>query len=348
MVTRAAWLRHVAVRSWSPSWRSALARAALLPGVAFWDTGELQTVGPLLGTAHPTGFPTYVLLGWLASVVLQPLGEPAFRMNLLSRSAWPAAAGLTVDLVRALTRSTPWASLAGLGLALTPVAWAIGTHADAHALHLVFVALLLRLLLAWESGALGADGAGAGAAARRGRPRRSLPRRGGGRVRPGRRQPLADPAPGARRSACSSFAVEPRDPAASRPRRSPASAALAVDRRARLPRAAAPRRALPGAAGLRPARHLGRLLVRRPRPAVPGQPRSTRSATCRASSRDLVGLAAGQFGPLAVLIPFGFVATVRRRPRYALLTGVVARADLLLRGVLRERRHRPLLPRAGR
>ena len=62
----------------------AAARLAMLPGVAYWDTGELQAVAPLLGTAHPTGFPTYVLLGWLASVVLQPFGEPAFRMNLLS------------------------------------------------------------------------------------------------------------------------------------------------------------------------------------------------------------------------------------------------------------------------
>ena len=56
---------------------------ALLPGLGFWDTGEYQAVGPLMGTAHPTGFPTYVLLGWLASVLLQPFGDPAFRMNLL-------------------------------------------------------------------------------------------------------------------------------------------------------------------------------------------------------------------------------------------------------------------------
>ncbi|MGZ8514397.1 MAG: hypothetical protein ACXWXA_05075 [Candidatus Limnocylindrales bacterium] len=61
-MTRSAWLRHgpslvVAVAAFGA------ARVALLPGVAFWDTGELQTVGPLLGTAHPTGFPTYVLLG---------------------------------------------------------------------------------------------------------------------------------------------------------------------------------------------------------------------------------------------------------------------------------------------
>ncbi len=42
--------------------------AVLEPGLEFWDTGELQAVAPLLGTAHPTGFPTYVILGWLASV----------------------------------------------------------------------------------------------------------------------------------------------------------------------------------------------------------------------------------------------------------------------------------------
>ena len=85
------------------------------PGVEFWDTGELQAVAPLLGTAHPTGFPTYVILGWLASVVLQPFGEPAFRMNLFSALCVAVAAGVTVDLVRALTRSTRSGSRPGSG-----------------------------------------------------------------------------------------------------------------------------------------------------------------------------------------------------------------------------------------
>lgn len=132
------------------------ARTAMLPGLAFWDTAELQAVGPLLGTAHPPGFPTYALLGWLASVVLQPFGEPAFRMNLLAGLSLAAAAGVTVDLVRALARSSLLGILAGLGLALTPLAWSIGTHAEAHALHLAFVALLLRLLVAWEAHVRGA------------------------------------------------------------------------------------------------------------------------------------------------------------------------------------------------
>jgi hypothetical protein len=128
------------------------ARLALMPGLGFWDTAELQAVAPVLGTAHPTGFPTYVLLGWLASLVLTPFGEPALRMNLFAALSVAVAAAVTVDLVRALTRSLPLGILAGLGLAFTALVWSIGTHAEAHALHLALVAILFRLLIAWEDG----------------------------------------------------------------------------------------------------------------------------------------------------------------------------------------------------
>ena len=130
-------------------------RVAMLPGLAFWDTAELQAVGPLMGTAHPAGFPTYAVLGWLASVVLQLFGEPAFRMNLFAGLCVATAAGITVDLVRVLTRSRLLGVAIGVGLALTPAVWSIGTHAEAHALHLTFVALLLWLLVAWEVRATG-------------------------------------------------------------------------------------------------------------------------------------------------------------------------------------------------
>ncbi len=138
-----------------------LASATLLPGVAFWDTAELQTIGPLLGTGHPTGFPTWVILGWLASVVLQPFGDPALRMNLLDALCLSAAAGLTAILVGRLTQR-PWlAFAAGVLLASTPVAWSIGTHADAHGLFLALTVLLLVILVDWErlerDRSLGAD-----------------------------------------------------------------------------------------------------------------------------------------------------------------------------------------------
>jgi Protein of unknown function (DUF2723) len=126
------------------------ARLAMRPGLGFWDTGELQTVAPLLGTAHPTGFPTYVLLGWLANILLTPFGEPAFRMNLFAGLCLAIAAGVTVDLVRALTGSVILGVLAGIGLTFTGIVWNIGTQAEAHALHLALVAILLWLLVAWE------------------------------------------------------------------------------------------------------------------------------------------------------------------------------------------------------
>ena len=129
----------------------------LLPGVAFWDTAELQAVGPLMGTAHPTGFPTYVLVGWLASVVLQPFGEPAFLMNLLSTICVAVAAAVTVDLVRRLTGFLALGLAAGIGLALMPTAWAMATHAETHTLHLAFVAILLWLLVAWDDRVCGRE-----------------------------------------------------------------------------------------------------------------------------------------------------------------------------------------------
>jgi hypothetical protein len=127
-----------------------VARSALLPGLGFWDTGEFQAVGPLLGTAHPTGYPAYVILGWLASVAFQPFGDPSLRMNLLSAVLVAAAAGLTVVLVRLLTGWTAVGVAAGLGFAAAPVAWQLATRADPHALHVVLVALLLVCLVAWE------------------------------------------------------------------------------------------------------------------------------------------------------------------------------------------------------
>jgi len=124
--------------------------SGLMPGVGFWDTGEFQTVLPLLGTAHPTGYPTYVLLGFLANVLLAPIGEPAFRINVLSLLAVAVAAGATVALVRRLSGSTIIGIAVGLGLATTPLVWQYAMAADPHPIHLAFVALLLLALVKWE------------------------------------------------------------------------------------------------------------------------------------------------------------------------------------------------------
>ena len=122
----------------------------LMPDVGTWDTAEFQAIGPVLGIAHPTGYPAYTLLAWLASVVLQPFGNEAFRANLLSALLMAGAAGLLAVRVVQATRRWPLGALAGIVFMLTPIAWRLSTRADAHALHALLAALILVLLASWQ------------------------------------------------------------------------------------------------------------------------------------------------------------------------------------------------------
>lgn len=122
----------------------------LLPDVGTWDTAEFQTIGPVLGIAHPTGYPTYTLLAWLASVLLQPFGNEAYRADLLSALLVGGAAALLAVRAVQATGRWPLGVLAGVALAVTPIAWRLSTRADAHALHVFLAALILVLLAAWQ------------------------------------------------------------------------------------------------------------------------------------------------------------------------------------------------------
>jgi hypothetical protein len=52
------------------------------PGVGSWDVGEMQTVLYILGIAHTTGYPAFVLAGWIFSHAFA-IGGVAWRINLL-------------------------------------------------------------------------------------------------------------------------------------------------------------------------------------------------------------------------------------------------------------------------
>jgi hypothetical protein len=122
----------------------------LAPGVASWDTAEFQTAGPVLGTAHPTGYPSYIILGWLASIVLQPFGEPAFRMNLLQALLAALAVAGTVGIVQVLTGRRMIALATGMLLACSQLFWRLSTHADPHMFHVALMAILFVVLLTWD------------------------------------------------------------------------------------------------------------------------------------------------------------------------------------------------------
>jgi hypothetical protein len=71
------------------------------------DSGEFQIVAPLLGVAHPPGYPLYTMLGRLFTWLI-PFGTVAYRLNLMS--AFLAAGTLT--LIGAATRH--WARHMGV------------------------------------------------------------------------------------------------------------------------------------------------------------------------------------------------------------------------------------------
>ncbi len=127
----------------------------MLPSTGFWDTAEAQTVPHTLSIFHPTGFPTYTLVGWLWSQL--PVGEVAWRMNLLSGVCLAATSGLAVLIVGQLAAERHrWtvagsAAIAGLAFAFASEPWRNALRADVHALHILLAALLIWLLVSWRS-----------------------------------------------------------------------------------------------------------------------------------------------------------------------------------------------------
>lgn len=120
----------------------ALYSASLIPGVAFWDTGEMQTVPTILGIAHPTGFPAFVLLGWLFAHAV-PLETPAWRVSFLSACCAAGAVWLLFRLVRRFTNDV-WVALAAAGAyGVGDVVWTRAARAEVHDLALFFTTLAL-------------------------------------------------------------------------------------------------------------------------------------------------------------------------------------------------------------
>src|SRR5688572_17435419 len=130
----------------------------LAPTVTLVDSGELVVAARNLGVAHPPGFPSYVLLGHLASLV--PAGSVAERLNAFSAvGAALAAAALVLALGRGLrtgdgpAASRSWtaaapATLAGLLLAFAHTTWSYATVTEVYALTTLALVALLGLALA--------------------------------------------------------------------------------------------------------------------------------------------------------------------------------------------------------
>lgn len=109
------------------------------------DTFEFQVVAPQLGIVHPTGYPLYLLLGKVFTLL--PVGSVAWRLNL--GTAVLALLAL-IFLFKLLWRMLGRADTAVLGAAVvgsTTTFWSQAIAAEVYALHALIVCAALWLMV---------------------------------------------------------------------------------------------------------------------------------------------------------------------------------------------------------
>jgi hypothetical protein len=117
-------------------------------GGAF-DSEEFQHVAYTLGIAHATGYPLYVLLGKIFTTLV-PIGNVAYRMNVLSALISAGAASLVYLNAWQLTRCHMAAFSAAALFATNVAVWRQAGVASVGPLHLLLVAAIVYAMLLWH------------------------------------------------------------------------------------------------------------------------------------------------------------------------------------------------------
>jgi hypothetical protein len=130
--------------------------ASLRGDVSFWDTADLQTVPYILGIPYPTGFPGYVLIGWLWSHAFA-VGSVAWRLNVLAAVASAGTAAALAALLIELGAATAIAFGAAVAYALAAAPWSHATYVDVHPIGFCAVAWAAAFAVRWGQNGLWFD-----------------------------------------------------------------------------------------------------------------------------------------------------------------------------------------------
>ncbi|HVA66863.1 MAG TPA: DUF2723 domain-containing protein [Elusimicrobiota bacterium] len=108
------------------------------------DSGEMATSAWTLGVSHPTGYPLYIMLGHVMDLV--PLGNPAYRLMILSALAGAAAVSALYILSERF-----FGAIAALGAALllgpNSDFWAVSQVQEMYSLSILLAVILIALAL---------------------------------------------------------------------------------------------------------------------------------------------------------------------------------------------------------
>ncbi len=118
------------------------------PTIYVGDSGELVTAVHTLGIPHPSGYPLYVLLGKVWTLVVRT-GSVAGSMSLFSVACAAAAAGLLHRSGRRMGLRPVAAATAALLLAVSPSFWGEANIQRVYSLNALFVVLVLSAVISW-------------------------------------------------------------------------------------------------------------------------------------------------------------------------------------------------------
>jgi len=147
--------RHARGTAWVAALVALWVYASTLSPTVAWrnfgeDSGDLLVASATLGIPHPTGYPLYVLLGRVASLV--PIGTTAFRINLVSALAGATGVFFVARLASELAPAAGSSALAIAALlasllyAFSQGAWSQSVVAEVYTLNIVFLASILWAL----------------------------------------------------------------------------------------------------------------------------------------------------------------------------------------------------------
>jgi hypothetical protein len=111
------------------------------------DTPKFQFLGHVLGSAHPPGYPLYVLL--THAFVQIPVSTIAYRANLFSAVMAAFTCVIAYTIARRLGAGRVASVGAALGLASGAAFWRSAVFAEVYSLAAAIAALTLALLLSW-------------------------------------------------------------------------------------------------------------------------------------------------------------------------------------------------------
>lgn len=113
----------------------------LAPGVLDGDSGEWQYMANILGVPHSTGYPLYILLAKLTTLL--PVGNAAWRVNLFSALCAALSIPVVYLLAKRVSHSRAASVLGASFFAFMPTLWASASIAEVYALNTLLIALTL-------------------------------------------------------------------------------------------------------------------------------------------------------------------------------------------------------------